>query len=596
MKLNNLMWGVAAASLSLGLGACGKKSTDAGTSSDVAISGTLSTSSLSVMSSDFHPESVDLSTFTMSCVTFKVPPTAGTGSIGSDGSFSVTIPSAKNSKFGCFILDASEDVVASMVFEDTSSKDINGDSKSESSVSLSGNASLGTVTLDLASGKATVDKSAIASSISTTTTTGGDWSATGNWKFASYGSTLPKGYSDICAAGADHDTCSGPQIDMTIYLRQVDGKKYANGAATSDVARGLMIWESEAAFTSCGSTIGSTNAEMQANGVDFSGDTATNKTAFAWATTLTGSDTLTEGWKSSAATASHDIQMGCTPYEYQGDRAWRCYDGTNYTLDFGGGCVVTSTNTPIQIDNWSGMSCGSPSSVTAKHTGFQASEMSCSYTPQGGSATTITCSNERAVSASADFATINNSLPFDFNNVAKINSGTSCSAISSATEESKIAKLKCYSDYFYQHKDSASGCVPELRTNWSATTAAEFVEGDDQKPGSLFEANFYDIDANGVGTFTSDREDYRGVQAGENGYTNCRVREALNITIIPTDKSGTTVNNAQMEFSTESSLIDVSNPACVAYFKDQGGTKKDLGNGVYVYVTRFKSLSKIARQ
>ena len=184
MKLNNVVWGVAIASLGLGLGACGKKSSDSAggtTDTSVTISGTLSASSYAIASvGDIKPQSVDLSDFTMSCVTFSVPPSAGTGEISQAGAFSVKIDNAKNSKFGCFILDAEEDVVASMVFEDSSETDINGDAKSDSSVALTGDANFGTVTLDLASGKATVDKTQIASTVAAEDTSGsGYWSATG---------------------------------------------------------------------------------------------------------------------------------------------------------------------------------------------------------------------------------------------------------------------------------------------------------------------------------------------------------------------------------------------------------------------------------
>lgn len=607
-------WGTLLATAAIaGLSACGSSSSDGGSSSDsdITIAGTLAVSSFKTMSmgDGFKPSDVELSDYKMSCVTFAVPPTAASGSISSDGSFSVTLADALDAKFGCFIVDSDDAVIATMVFEDQDSTDMSGNTQQDTSTSLGGNAKLGTITLDLASGKATVDTSSIevtkkeGAKTDTEKASGeGYWNITGTWKFASMGKDLPDGYSDVCPAetgggggggGGGGDDCNGPRANETVFFKQVDGKRYKNGAATDKPAHGMMIWSSKDAFEACGSTLGTTVADLQANGVDFTEAVTAqvNEGDFTWASHLVGSDTLVDGWKSSSATTNFNMQVGCDNYSYQNDMGWRCHDTVNntYELGFGGGCYNVSTNEPVRIDDWSSISWGSNTSVTPKHTGFSANEQAGTY---NGDA--IKCRFESGRSTSATFATINNALTFDHSNVATIAQGTLCSH--SSFNSHPLDRLKCYADYYFQHQHDADGCLPDIRTNYSATDADHFVNVSHQTK-DMYAGNFYDIDVNGVGSFHDEHEDYRGVQAGSSNWVNCRVREGFTITVTPKNKKGETATQAIVEFASESALLDVDNKACVAWFVDEmGATKKSLGNGVNVYVTRMKTMSKMSKQ
>ena len=548
------------------LSGCGGKDADpaAGGTNDVTLSGSLALTSKaftaqSVGGKIFKPAAIALSDLTMACVTLSVPPIAGSGAIDSAGAFSVSMVGGSGKKFGCFILDSLSEVLGSLVFEDTAKKGIDGSSKKDTGIALTGGStSLGAITLNLETGEAVVP---VANITTKDTTTGASavTDITGTWVFSNY-ADRPASYEGVCAQN-DQD-CDGPPEGWTAYLRMVTGVE----PGTSRPAYGLMMWESLAAFQACGSNLGTTYAELAANGVDFT-NSGTAEGDHTWATTVTidnSSQTVTDGWKLSGATAQWTIQTGCDSFEFRGQRVWRCLAGGVYSFSLGGGCVDANDN-PVMVNDWSNISTCTNYTPEAPFTDFSGNR--CTGT---ANSVAVTCSHADAKSVNADGSTINNALNFDYSQVAQIAQGTSCSGISDP-----LAQAKCYSEYYWRklgggpNGGSSSACLKQIQTNWDASTVAEFITVDD-KPNSLQIANFADV-SGGTITVLDEKEDYRGVQAGNN-WVNCKFKSkgVFSATVVSaTELLGT--------YADQMALVDLDKPACVAFMKDQGAEENAAG-------------------
>ncbi|MEO5667799.1 MAG: hypothetical protein ABIR96_07065 [Bdellovibrionota bacterium] len=622
--------------LLIGLQACSGSGAEAALAglgaNDVQITGSLSSSLLAVQSAHSAPvygaASADLSTLALVCATLSVPAQTGSGSVAADGSFSVTITDAKGKKLSCYIAPQSdkEEILAALVFKDHSDKDIDGNDKKENSRTLGGKAELGNIDLDLNTGSATVDTANIQESAPVTEVAGsGAWAVTGNWEFSKVAaSELPKGYKPICSV-SDSD-CHGPGEGMNLYVQLVSGVK--NGTTTP--AYGMMLWQGDdfmggsttslQAYEACsGGTgvkkLGTTFANLQANGVDLSANTdGVTQGSFQWATSVninnssivsqTGTQTLTDGWKIEHAMTRWPIQQGCSSVTFRGKQVWRCLDDENdgnaandvYSFGLGGGCVLTGTTTPVFMQDWNkfkgnvgGTIQPNCSNVTpaSPFQDFQGNSCAGYYDDDGfGSGNDpvqVTCSNANGFSATADGATIDNALQsqFNWNNIAQIAQGTDCSAIATnvSPDSDKLAQLKCYTDAYYAANldNDASLCLPRIRTNWAATTSADFLAGNSDKPKAQVLANFVNFDSDGVLTTFNEEDDYRGVKAGENDWTDCHVRSFGTLTMSPQNKSGTTATQVRASYSENEVLVDNSKPACVGYFKNENGTKNSAG-------------------
>lgn len=86
-----------------------------------------------------------LANYRLSCVTFASPPVAASGTADSSGNVSVTF-AAQGVAFGCFVPDSQGNTVATLSFRAAAS--------AGSALTLSSNASLGTISVDLNSGLA----------------------------------------------------------------------------------------------------------------------------------------------------------------------------------------------------------------------------------------------------------------------------------------------------------------------------------------------------------------------------------------------------------------------------------------------------------
>lgn len=631
--------------LLLGLGACGADSSSAVSPDDdsngVEISGSFNSTNLLMKNAKgtVGTMSTSLEELALVCSTLSIPAQTGIGAVSSTGEFSVTIPDAQGKKLACYVALASDtdEVLATMVFEDESEKNINGDNKKDTSHSVGGKATLGIVALDLNSGSATVNVANIEDTAAVTEVAGaGAWNVTGTWEFSKVpASEVPKGYQPICEGetNKDGEDCHGPGEGMKIFFQLVDGVKVSDATKP---AYGMMMWQGSAesetagldAYNTCsggGSNkkLGVDFADLIANGVNFTDNTAgVTEGSFIWSTLVTveNSDTiqnpsdgtpqdLDEGWKLKFAKTGWPIQTGCSQIDLRGKSVWRCVDkqGTAadatddvYSFGLGGGCVITGTTTPVFLDDWNQFRrsvelpeefpvCSNepPAAPFADFSGFScAGVYDSDGFGSGDAGVNVTCSNANGFSRQATpglTGDIDNDLSssFEWNRVGQIEEGTLCSSIATgaSADELKLAQLKCYADAFYSSglDNNPSVCVPRLRTNWAATTSEAFLLGNMDKPSAQVFANFVSFDSDGVLSMFNEEDDYQGVQAGEYEWTDCHVRSYGTISLNPKNKSGTEVTEVRAGYSETQVLIDNSKPACVGYFKDQDGTQNSAG-------------------
>ena len=519
--------------------------------------------------------SLDLTTFTVSCVTTSTPIRSGTGAVAADGSFSISIEGGTNQPLSCSLVDAQGDRQADFIISDSSKKDLNGASQISGTTTYTRDANLGSVTFDPNAGEVTVPKSNIADAVNDTAPSSASvFDPTGTWTISAVDFTLPSGVKGPCTGGGGGGGgCQGPPDGQAIYLKLWQGLQTATGA---DI-HGLQVWESPSQFASCGSKIGLTSAIKTEIGVDFSANGSADA-PFSFVssvasfndqiTSATGTVNLTDNWKMDTATAQWNINPNCGPRDItiggiSYNNAWICGPdlANNYQMQLGGGCVQDSNGSPVQLNDWSGISCGS---MSVDGDGIRT--MSCTGSAMINSVSTaVTCSNKWVVTDSAYAVISSSGTNFNWNdmNASQISSGTLCSAIPSGTESGRIAQLQCYAHYYYMSgMERASACLPRIDMDWSATTSANFVIVDEIRPSGLifFEQYKPFADGNG-GTMITRQEHYNGVQVNGNSWVNCRVIEIGGLTIKK-------ISDTKMLATYQQSTVTTSTtkPACMAEF------------------------------
>jgi hypothetical protein len=573
---------VAGTALLAGCAASTSSTSSSTTSSDITISGKMSATSTSarqvvsngrlIESNSGGQSAVDISTYKASCVTLSTSPTAGTGSFDSTGKFSVKITGGKGAKVGCFILDSSESVVATMVFKDSTKKSMSGTSSTSTSTALSDDAELGELTLDLDTGKVEVDTSKIvtasgASAVATTTVSSDAFDFSGSWKIGEYADASTdekKLYKvklcDDTHKNADGTDCNGPPKDQVIFVKRATGK-----ASDGSNAYGLMLWESDDAHKACsggGSDryLGQSFASIKTGtGVDFT-DSGLKGEEFTFTSTVTisgASQTLTDGWKASGATAQWE-QRNCAPTS---DGGHKCTDGAGKTrTDYGGGCQVTSTGKALQIQSneWSSVVISSCTSSTDSATGIISNSCTGTF-----NSTAITCKNKYKEDTGFNHSTV----------ASVVSAGALCSSISATTYP--MLQLQCYANYYYmfvQNAKSRSGCFKNTRFNYAATTAADFLgESSNPTPDALIFRNLVEYASDGLSaTMYDEHEEYRGIRTQDNGkesFTNCKVFTQESLIFSKLDAT-----SMKMVYKSSTKNASKDKPACEAAY---GGTGKE---------------------
>lgn len=583
----------------------GSSSTSATVSSaDVTISGTLNSTSsmMSTLSSRGLDSTEALLTrmssraastaSTIYCVTFSSSPSAGIGAIGSSGEFSLTIANAAGKMIGCFVRDASNLPIGTIVFKDSTKKSMSGEDAGNDGLTLSGTVNLGTIIFDTATGIAEVDVSTITTSSGTPpsliTNVGSDaFDPTGTWTMAQYDGELPEGFDGVspsCGGMGD-----GPCAGMTLYLKRVAGTDQTSGFSRY----GMMVWQTETAFQDCGSSLPDSFANiLSSSGIDFRGsDVNEGPFIFTPSVSVGGSTVnLTDDWKPANATINW-VEGNCFPGSYQGRNVFICEDpattplfGVKKVVQLGGGCS-DSSGTPIKLEG--GVTWGSSTPPQISSAGIRTRSMSGSY-----NSSPITCSFQEIWLNASDQVIMTaeseshrfdwssaNTPPSKGNNVpgscsAAVTAGDSCECYGTDgtnSERRRLAALRCYAQAYYNMgveqaiRQSNTGCYRDVRTNWSATTPSEFVlDTGMKKPSSMFVGNeLIYSDANTAKLYDRQTE-YRGVQVESDSGSNwipCRVE---NLTSLSFNKIND--NKILVTFAQNTKNASVDQDACVAEF------------------------------
>ncbi|MDG0817656.1 hypothetical protein [Bdellovibrio svalbardensis] len=515
--------------------------------------------------------SVTLSSYKVSCSTNTTPVQTATASVGSDGSFNVSIAGATGQPLTCFLVDSNGNKAADFLISDSSKKDLNGNAETKSTTAFKKDANLGTIDFDPNAGEVTVPASNISSVVAPVTVAAAQvFDPTGAWTIGAVDFSLPNGTKAPC--DSNDNTCHGPPSGQAIYLKLWKGSVIAD---SSDIY-GLQVWEGQNSFSTCGSKIGLTPAMKTSLGVDFSANGGADS-EFSFASSVanfadqissqTGTVNLTDGWKMDTAKLQYDMMPNCAPHDVTiagttYSNAWVCGpdNSSNYQAQLGGGCSDANGN-PVNLNDWSGITCGSTSTSTS---GIKT--MSCSGNANiNGTVKAVTCTNKWAVTDASYAVDANANFNWNDLNASKISSGATCASIANgaSSEALKIAQLQCYSQYYYQSgMERANACLPKVDMDWSATTAANFAIVDKIRPQGLifFEKYSPFVDGTG-GSLMTRQEHYEGVNVNGNSWVNCRVIEVggLNIKKISATKLLATYQSSTITTS-------LTKPACLAKF------------------------------
>ena len=263
--------------------------------------------------------------------------------------------------------------------------------KDSTSIALSGNVSLGNITLG-SDGKVVVPVTQIASSVASSDTlsaaTAFDFH--GVWRAGAFTGTIPAGYTTVCAAGSQ--SCQGPTSGMQISLIRLAGKVFtpttghctvtagnlsggctvSDGTVGADDAYGISIWAGsadalpvgmgggEAPLKACAYKVGVTADEVRAYGRIHLASAPTLNThqllleAFTFSTPSGyGGDTCTGG-------AGNNGTKGCSqPWMKTGATAtWGMQDCTN------------TTKTGTDSVDYNFFVCKSTATLTSAGTGY----------------------------------------------------------------------------------------------------------------------------------------------------------------------------------------------------------------------------------
>ncbi len=584
---------VAISALALSMFGCGKKksksSSDDG-SSDLTISGSLSLSGTDssgalALSKGFEGN-LGLTSFNVSaddlsiyCVTFTLPPAAGTGEVSADGAFSLNISNGKDASVGCFILNGTTQL-GTIVFEDPSEKDLSGGASASDKTAFSGNANLGAISLDLETGKAVVDLSKVEVSKKVDASAAASFDFTGTYKITAGGLTQPTGYTAPCTRveGQEGDSCRGPGEGESVYFRRIAGKSTEDG---KDVY-GVMAWESEARFNACGKRLGISYADAKTNAkVDLSGS-GVAEGAFTW------TDGFVDGWKKTDATAKYARPV-VKPITVNGvdGLAEGIYTNSGATYvgfqfrpanDNEGGCKDVNGK-PVQLTEteWKTLSYNNDrAEIVAGSKIYKSS----SSKPDGSVKCTFIGGRFTKGSSATD---ILNEVNGTFTELTwaegqdrkKPTANQSCAALA-ATDA--LEGARCYADNLWDAAEgSDSACIRRVNFNWGAKTVEQFL-GPTNGPIKAFGEHIFEkfrYDSATSGSFRMEEEQFQGLDTG-NGWTDCRFIEKMTFALkaIPGSK------DLFVEMFREKRNADPK-PACIAANKDKNGVMKSQFKMVY---------------
>ncbi|MGE3759246.1 MAG: hypothetical protein AB7H97_15890 [Pseudobdellovibrionaceae bacterium] len=587
MKKNLLITLFAIGAL-MNAGCSSKKSSDS-TSSEAAetltLSGSLAaieTSGLSVRNSAM---SVELSDLEIYGICFSTPPAIAQADVEATGAFSITLDCAPgNAVTAIFRTKADQAEVGTVVFTDTSKKDINGNDKESSSVVLGGDVDFGSITID-STGKVKIPVSTIAEADTTVVDSGDAFDFTGVWKIKAYDGTMPTGYSPV-NTGCDMNTGTGcdepgPPEDFPLSIVRYAGKSFtkdagnctvseSTGAGTcagttgTDDVYAMQLWAGDATTTgmsaikACGYKTGFTSAEAKAfaaidlngtyeiagNAISLARITFSNPDGFGGDTCTSGDGTLgcSRSWMKTGSTAMWPV-MKCTSVTKTGSdskeyRLRACEvnngSGVKYSahLEGGGGGCFDSAGKPLRVDNWN--NTGTCTQGNHPVTGLKVG--SCTYVGQvpstGAAATDYTCSHAGGLFDDSSLSTPTASnYQFDQGDYTSIVAqGGNCKDIPAANE---IDRLQCYAQNYHGGGggNGEFACTNEVRINWGATNVNDFEVSDDRgRPKGNFVTNIANYSPDGSTIFVNDdKEDSFSIPGKEGTSTVCKISRTMKI-------------------------------------------------------------------
>jgi hypothetical protein len=509
----------------LAVAGCGKKKSSVsdglGEGASITISGQLalenSSTAAALNLADLNAASnLDVDALKVYCVSFAFPPKAGTGEVDGSGNFSLNIE-ANGVSIGCFILNGT-DTVATMVFEDTSSKNVDGNAKSDARLAFSGNTSMGTIKVDTATGKAKADVANFKSAVKAFSGSGFDF--TGTWKLKA-ADNLPEGYQTAIDCAPGGRDCEGPAKGMDIYLKRISGKKTSDN---SD-AYAMGIWKSKIAFENCGQKLGFKNDDAKAKvGIDFS-SSGLGDGPFTW------SSGWEEGWKSSSAKTTYPIP-NCAPDRINDVEVMKCKGTANGALAYSvnvnsrdSGCRYED-GSPVEIKNWHDNPVNWGSNQCSDFAKIPALKVCSNTGTLKSNGKTITCKGIHGiVNGNGDAVT-----GYTFTQDPAYDG-----ACSSAGSE--LQRLQCYANYYHQNRDSGDKCIADVHLNWGAKDASQFVMRGDgpQRSTNQFVMNLLTYTSDTTAAVHDEKTYFRGVPAGSKDggqmFINCRFAESVDMAL-----------------------------------------------------------------
>lgn len=520
------------------------------------------------------------------CITSEPPISTYTGTVDSTGAFSVNVP--KGLSVGCSVTDTSDTQVATFVISKTSGKNMRGESQTIDRFGLDSDANLGSLSYD-ETGKITIPETTLGSSLKTETLTT-PFDPTGTWTVASVDFTMPTGYSAVCASGSNN--CHGPTEGESLFLKRINGYEWDGQARTSNQKYGIMVWSSQTAYTACGSKLGVSYADAKSFGKIDLTDSGVNEGQYTWSSTVTSQGTtynLTNGWKIATATSSWAVN-DCKMVSVGGLPGWKCTDGDgDYQVGLGGGCYKTGTasKTPINVSNWSGMSCSNEtlSGTFAGYTKGTCTATNYDHDNNAGTpAENVTCVFTNGCFRSDGTSALCDGQAgtghFNYATVGSIVAqGALCSSIGTSTPTHALAGLQCYSNAYWNSsiRDVQTACLPDIRTDYSALTANDFIvsQNGPQKAKNEYVFEHLEYKNDNTASFLMDEQDTRGVQvkdsSGQQIWINCKTSNKFSMTLVK--KSATKI---LADFTSETRLIDTKK-ACKANESSAGvGTVKSM--------------------
>ncbi len=594
------------------------ETTEDGSDKPIVIAGQLALSGTSAELM-LTEEAVSVADLSIYCVSFTLPPVAGTATVSSEGVFELTLE-ASNTSVGCFILKG-EDVLGSIVFEDSSKKDLAGGSKSGDRLAFSGGKSdLGSIVFDLTTGKAVVDVTKIVSEKAKDNTKASAEAVdfTGNYTITASGLDLPTGYVGTCAKQDGPQTkdneCHGPSEGEKLFLKTVNGKRVDDGTPM----HGLMLWQSEDLFNLCGGRLGFSYDHAKEQGFDLTAS-GVAEGEFTW------DSSLVDGWKSATA-RTRNSQMKMEQVEFKGFPGTKqyfkqyrqftcapkqpCTDGTPIEeagFQFNAntkesGCRDAS-GVPVQMNDWKGMKCQGEA-LTGDKMGLK--KNTCSKTYEGKVVTCVNISgafkangesipnamtrfpSDYVILAKGPFCDKNSNnemddgeFPMWNGNSQSCESGVTlkpgdfCSAMSATDDAGKLAQMRCYLEASQGNgggkDEETASCQREIRANWSAKTPGEFLGSSDgpvkARGQHIFE--LFDYDSATSGSLRGEEREFRGIQVGDN-WTDC---EVINVFSIALKKYEDSTDLLAEMVQSERNIS--TKPACIAEF-GEGKTMKML--------------------